>query len=127
MKRKVITLMVCCAALAACGVPREAGYLAKAEALRSVPVAALSDEQVRLELQHEAVRWGELRGMLRRKELGGIALVPPQFEDEVARVSALAARQQRMVEEQTDDPALNRQALEAMRRLWREAAVVLGQ
>lgn len=112
-------------AVAGCGVPRGAGVLAQqgAGALATLPA---DEAGVRAALAGQAEAWGRLALMLRQRTLGGIPGVEPGFVELVEQTAALARRQEELIDAGTDDPALDRAALEKFRALWADAARYLG-
>ena len=75
--------------LVGCGVPREAGALATAEAAVGVPG---TDAAIRTQLVAEDAQWAQLAQLLQRREFGGIS-VDATFVNLVNQTAALAKRQ----------------------------------
>ena len=119
MKRVIGTGWMAAALLAsACGLPREAGTLARTQAAASAIPA--SDGEVRTALLQQADAWPALAAMLSQREVGGIMGVDGRFVELVNRARALAARQRALIEQGADDPAANRAVLESFRTLWQQ-------
>lgn len=112
-------------ALAACGVPREAGRLAAVEAAAATMPA--DDAAVRQRLQEEAAAWGNLSALLQKRELGGISGVDAGFVQVVNEAAALAKRQSDLMSQGQDDAATNRESLQHFHHLWQGADKYLNQ
>ncbi len=121
---RFVWVVLAAVALSGCGVPREAGGLARREAaVRGA--AAADDAAVRAALAGQAEAWEALAGMARRREVLGVA-VGADFVALVDQAAALARRQGELIAAGEDEAALNREALERMRKLWGEVERYLG-
>jgi len=111
--------------LVRCGVPREALMLARTEAALVTDPSA-DDTEVRTKLIAQDQAWSQLATMVDQREPGGI-VVNAEFVELVKQVAALAKRQRQLIEQQQDDPAFNRQALERFEMLWKDAEKYLAK
>jgi hypothetical protein len=110
--------------LNACGAPRGAARLAARE---EVALAAAEDDAaVREALVRQADAWESLAGQLRRRELFGVP-VKADFTALAEQAGALAQRQRALIEAGEDDAASNRRALGAMRKMWGDVRIYLGE
>ena len=107
------------AALAGCGVPREAAVLAH-EAAIAAPASA-ETQDVRAALLAQQSQWSRLETLAGQQEFGGIWGIDPQFQTLVSRTAALARRQAALIEQGQDDPAKNAAALKQFQILWADA------
>jgi hypothetical protein len=114
--------------LGGCGVPGEAGRLAREEvaALAPGPGGAEDEAEVRAALVEQADAWEELRGLVQKRVVGGVP-VGEDFLALVEEVAALARRQKELIAAGLDDAAGDAAALEKMRAMWEEAARYLGK
>ncbi len=79
--------LVMAGALAACGVPKEAGLIAAQGAAASATMPA-DDAGVREELKGQAAMWEQLSGLLKKREFGGIMGVDSDFGHLVDQTAA---------------------------------------
>jgi hypothetical protein len=107
-----------------CGAPREAGVLARQEAAL-LAAAPADDAAVRSALAAQADAWETMAALVQRRDVFGTP-VDAAFIELVQRTAVLACRQRDLIAHGQDDPALNRQNLERLQRLWSGAARYLG-
>jgi hypothetical protein len=122
--RMFLAAMACGLAMAAlgCGVPREAGTLAAAEAAVGVPG---TDAAVRTQLAAEDAEWSQLAALLQQREFGGIT-VDAGFVNLVNQTAALAKRQHDLIDQNLDSADVNRQAMQSFQQLWQSTSKYLN-
>jgi hypothetical protein len=108
--------------LMGCGVSREAGALATAEAAVGVPG---TDAAIRMQLVAEDAQWAQLAQLLQQREFGGIS-VDAAFVNLVSQTAALAKRQHELIDQNLDTADTNRQALQSFQQLWQSTSKYLN-
>jgi hypothetical protein len=109
-------------ALLGCGVPREAGAIAAAEAAVGVPG---TDAAIRTQLAAEDGQWTQLAQVLQQREFGGIS-VDAAFVNLVHQTAALAKRQHELIDQNLDNAGANRQAMQSFQQLWQSTSKYLN-
>jgi len=112
--------------VAGCGVPRQAGVLA-AQGAGTATTMPADDAGVRQQLASQDAAWSSLAQLLQQREFGGITNVDPGFVQLVNQTAALAKRQHDLINQNQDDPAMNRQSLQRFDDLWQSANRYLNQ
>ena len=122
--RKVMGLVVVML-LAGCGVPKSAATFAvRQEGL--VAAVGEDDASIRAALAGQADAWRSMREFMQMRALGGTA-VKADFAALVEQAAALAKREKELIDAGQDNPAANRRALQAMRKMWGDVKTYLGQ
>jgi len=122
--RKIGMVLLAAALLAGCGVPRQAGRIAAQQAALLGTVAP-DDAAVRAALLAQTDAWDSMAAMVQEHQPLGIT-AGPDFIALVEQTATLARRQRDLIQQGADDPALNRQTLEQLRKLWGDVQRYLG-
>jgi hypothetical protein len=122
--RKVLGLALVLV-LAGCGVPRSAGQFALRQEGLAAGVAD-DDASIRAALAGQADAWISMEQFMRQRQPGGTA-VKADFAALVEQAAALARREKALIDAGEDDPAANRRALAAMRKMWGDVRAYLGK
>jgi hypothetical protein len=125
-RHSLLLAIVIGAIVAGCGVPRQAGVLAAQGAATATTLPA-DDAGVRQQLANQDAAWATLEQLLQQREFGGITNVDPGFVQLVDQTAALAKRQHDLIDQNQDDPAMNRQSLQQFNDLWQSANRYLNQ
>lgn len=110
-------ILIVAAAVSGCGLPREAGTLAAAQAAATLPA---DDVGVRAALAAQAAAWSRMAMLSGQREFGGIAATDPRFGQLCGQAAALAARDALLIQQGQDSVAEDRAALDAFRALWQQ-------